>query len=168
MIDYGNTIAKLTVAQLRAASADLRNAALVVKHSGHFKGALVDRETGGCCMSGAIDLATYRELYKYASDQWNTAPQFMYIDQGCYRAENAVLVLAEFIPDKLCHECDDDYRCECNGHLCDKPPREPWEKVVHYNDNHCAGGTMAVNVLRLAADAADHWSNQKEMAVAPV
>lgn len=162
-MNTGQTWDKLTAAQLEAGAHDLRNAALVMKHSGHFKGALCDEHTGMVCLGGAIDLATYRSLVNIRGAYYSV-PQGKYIDTGAYRAENCYVILASFIPTGLCHDCDDENpraNCECDLPLCAGEPREPWEMVTHYNDNHCIGGTHAANMLTLAAETARYMAEQK-------
>jgi hypothetical protein len=159
----------LTAGQLIMAAWDLRNAALVVKHATHFKGALVDGDRGGVCIVGAIELATYKELLHYPGDRdnvpvWSSQAQYNSIEDGSFRAECAITVLAGFVPTGLCEHCDDEkpgHHCDCFPH-CVAEPREAWEIATHYNDNHCHGGTMAVNVLRLAADHAEELGMLKK------
>lgn len=159
----------LTAGQLITAAWDLHNAALVVKHAAYFKGSLVDRETGAVCMVGAIELATYKELAHYPGDQAGYAPtwfaniQHTYVESGTLRAECAITVLADFVPNGLCVHCDDELiaqHCDCFPHCAE--PREAWEIATHYNDRHCQGGTMAVNVLNLAADHAEELGMTKK------
>jgi hypothetical protein len=141
-MNNGHTWAKLTEHQLAMAAADLRNAALVVKHAGHFQGALVAAQSGACCSVGAIELATYKKLY--GSSAFSSSVAYTeHLDAGVYRADNAIQALAATIPDSLCDECEDD-------------TREPFAIVVHYNDVHCVTPQLAVNMLRLAAANAEN------------
>lgn len=159
--DYGLSVGRLTADQLTTASHDLTNAGMVLRHAGHFKGALCDRNTGSVCAVGAIELATYKRIY--------TSPMFSYltITQDNYwlsaahnRAEAAIVVLAQVVPTGLCKECDDDKKfCEC-GYTCTGAPREAWEKVTHYNDAHCPGGTGAMEVMRMAAEHAANLAEE--------
>lgn len=152
-------IADLTMPQLEQGAADLRNAALVVEHTGHAKAGLVDQETGGVCAAGAIDLATFRRL-GYLGDPIRRYAIFdNFSDRDHFRAEVAYTILADFLPSELCDACDWTKICECA--LGDGRPHlmhegvTPWEKVVHYNDRHCTGGTLLANMLRLAAERAE-------------
>jgi hypothetical protein len=164
-MNTGQTWDKLTAEQLDGAAHDLRNAALVIKHSGHFKGALCDENTGQVCIVGAIDLATYRRMVNpNATGGYYALPQAEHIESGTYRAENAIIVMASFIPTTLCDDCDDDKynaKCKCDLPLCTGEPREPWEMVTHYNDNHCIGGSHAYNMLLLAGESARLLAEQK-------
>jgi len=161
-VNTGQTWDKLTAEQLDCAAHDLRNAARVIKHAGHFKGALCDEHTGQVCLGGAIDLATYRHMVNVRGAYYSV-PQGKYIETGAYRAENCYVVLASFVPTALCHECDDEHPCTM-GH-CRPEPREPWEMVTHYNDNHCIGGTHAENMLLLAAESARLLAERKRRAL---
>jgi hypothetical protein len=155
--DSAGTIDKLTPSQLVGAAADLRNAALVIKHAGHFQGALVDRHTGAVCAVGGVELATYKRLVQPIKGVWGT---FVINDGGwdrlsdrdTYRCDNAIIVLADMIPNELCDLCAAD--------------REPWEKVTHWNDNHCVTPELAQNVMGLAADAAMRLAADKRSLLA--
>lgn len=154
--DTAGTIDKLTPSQLAGAAADLRNAALVVKHAGHFQGALVDRHSGAVCAVGGIELATYKRLVEPIRGVWGTfvnpgtasGPS----DRDLYRCDNAVIVLAAMIPDELCDLCN--------------YPKEPWEKVTHWNDNHCVSPELAQNMMNLAADDAMRTAAKKRSLLA--
>lgn len=148
MIDTG-----LTIGQLAQAAHDLRNAALVVEHAGHTTGALADTD-GRVCMAGAIDLATYRRLDSRGGGHFMAPHRERYTDAECYRAEAAIRAAAEFVPTDLCPLCDDESRACPRPDTCGCQPREPWEIVTHYNDQHCTG-VVAANVLRLAAEQAE-------------
>lgn len=145
------TLDRLTTFQLDTAAHDLRNAALVVKHAGHFKNAAMDPSTGRVCAAGAIDLATYRRMgylghvkvYAFIEDYGDN-----------HRAENAYEVLADFLPEALCDKCDLELKCKKHpGEDC-KSAITPWEKVTHYNDTHCIGGDLLINMMNCAADRA--------------
>lgn len=149
----------LTMPQLETGASDLRNAALVVEHAGHTKGGLVDYDLGTVCAVGAIDLATFRRLAHIDSpiNRWLVIESFD--DAERYRAEIAYTILADFLPTELCDACDYTKTCDCPNH--GGVPHllheglTAWEKVVHYNDAHCTGGTLLANMLRLAADRAE-------------
>lgn len=171
MNSLGQTYGGLTVAQLAQAAKDLRNAALVVQHAGYYKGSLVDVNTGMVCVVGAIELATYKRLEhrKFPGphgDAYYGTPQRQYIDGGAYRAEAAIIALADFVPTGLCFDCTEHEPCRCHSAPCEAQPREPWEIVTHYNDQHCRSGTMAYNVLNLAADETEVRANIKRASVA--
>lgn len=139
---FDTTIDKLTTHQLEAAAADLRNAALVVKHAGYFKNAMVNRNSGEVCALGAIELATYKRLAFIDAPISAWVSLVVGDDASRYRFENAVIVFADFVPDELCADCY---------------PRDHWDhehRVVHYNDAHCMSGDLLVNILNIAADRA--------------
>lgn len=153
-----NGLDQFTIPQLETAAADLRNAALVVEHTGHTKGLLVDHNEGGVCAAGAIDLATFRRL-GYIDTPLN---RYLVIDSFSdaehYRAEIAYGVLADFLPTELCEHCNYTLVCDCPIHDAPHLLHEgvtPWEQVTHYNDNHCTGGQLLANMLRIAADRAE-------------
>lgn len=127
---------------LEVAVADLRNAALVVEHTGHHRGSMVHAKTGAVCASAAIEAATWRSLgylkglglYVLADEQRQTP----------FRSKNAHKLLSDFLPTDLCEKCTvPDSLGGMDAAL--------WQ-VVHYNDNHCVGGELLVNMMRLAAD----------------
>lgn len=150
-----NGLDHLTIHQLETAAADLRNAALVVEHSGHTKGRLVHHDQGTVCAAGAIDLATFRRL-SYVDLLRRYFVMDSFDDREHYRAEIAYEVFADFLPTELCDHCDYSKMCDHNGepHLFHEDTTA-WEKVVHYNDAHCTGGTLLANMLGLAADRAE-------------
>lgn len=146
-MQHGVTTTRLTVEQLEEAAADLRNAALVVSHAGHAKHSLVDFITGGVCAAGAVEVATFKKLVSDFTDVTSTC--YIAVDVGPwqdaprYRAEACYAVLGQFLPDDLCDDC-------APGTFV-----ESWEVVTHYNDMHCTGGKMLVNVLVMAAEHAE-------------
>lgn len=165
MIDYSRTVSKLTATQLQMAAADLDNARLVMKHQGHFRGSLMDQSTAQVCLVGAIDLATYRKPHVIGG-HWYAINRADVKEGEFYRAENAILVLADFVPTSLCQECDDDNRGHDLSHriYCGCQPREAWEIATHFNDAHCMGGTEAQNVLGMARDHAFALAEAKRQA----
>jgi len=154
-----NGLDHLTIPQLETGASDLRNAALVVEHAGHTKGTLFDHEHGTVCAAGAIDLATYRRLGYIGDPLKRYVVIDSFSDSEHYRAENAYVILADFLPGELCDACDYTKVCDCPDH--DGVPHvlhegtTPWEKLIHYNDRHCSGGQLLSNLLRLAADRAE-------------
>lgn len=172
---YSSTIQsgidRLTSGQLERAAADLRNARLVVRHAGHFVGALVGRDDGGVCALGAIELATYKKL------AYIGRPVMTYIslltepetsDAGLYRCKNAVVAFADFIPSALCPLCDDEtldkHAAECPSRTCTS--RDPYDKITHYNDQHCVSGELLENMLGIAADRAMDAAQQRRSLLA--
>lgn len=142
--DYAWT--KLTVEQLATAHDDLMNAALVAEHAGWVQGTLVDLDSGAVCSLGAIEVSTFKKLrtMTVAGDtEWYTAG---HEEAGKYRSENAAAVLAQVLPDELCESCT---QCVCGDGW--EHHSESWERVVHYNDEHCPGGTAAAEMLRTGA-----------------
>lgn len=134
---------------------DLRNAALVVEHAGHTKGAMVAPTTGAVCAGGAIEAATYRPLGFMPTLRLYTlnvagAPTF--------RAKNAYTVFADFLPKGLCEKCE----------WLDDDERTAEYAVVHYNDFHCPGGKVLINMLNLAADeAVNVIADQRKLLTGP-
>lgn len=156
-VERETCITRLHAKQLDWAADDLRNASLVVKHAHHFKGTHVDRRTGRVCILGAIELATYKELVDMGTDGqpfWVTMSREDWALNGIYRCDSAILVLAEVIPEGLCPACEE-------GKLF-----KGWERVAHYNDNHCIAEALAINMLRLAADYAQQLAEERRMLVA--
>lgn len=157
------TVDLLETHQLDTAAADLRNAGLVVKHAGHFRNALVSRIDGSVCALGAIQLATFKRLAKISA-----TGEFTPLSQSAYssdlsRADNAVLVFADTLPNNLCDICSvsTEYPGDASCH------------VTHYNDRHCASGETLVTLLNRAADkaqtlAADRRSLTRGLALAGV
>lgn len=148
-------IGKLTSGQLERASADLRNAALVVKHAGHWQGGLVNRIDGRVCALSAIELATYKKLTYIGQPiaDYISLTTERWIDRDLYRCDSAVIAFADFVPTGLCDLCDDEARerhiaTECG--TC--TPRGPHDIVTHYNDSHCASGVLLTNMFCIAAD----------------
>lgn len=158
--DAAQHIDALTCAQLEGAAADLRNAALVIKHAGHFRGALTCRDTGAVCAVGAIDLATYKRLVQPIKGVWGTFIHDEYADSGAYRASHAVVALADFVPDDLCASCRGDFECHC-GEDCGRRGLEPFEKVTHWNDNHAVTPDLAIGIINCAADRAAAKAHEK-------
>lgn len=167
-MNIARTWEKLTEHQLATAAADLRNAALVLKHAGHYQGALVSQCTGAVCQIGAIDLATYRKLvgpeipkgWEAITGKRRFWPDYVVTDQehNLYRGENAIGCLAATVPTGLCA------LCEYDGDAVDD---EPWKVVSHYNDMHCVSASLAINVMRMAADKADEAARVKREALVP-
>lgn len=150
--DSVGRIDKLTPSQLVEAAADVRNAALVIKHAGHFRGALTDRKSGAVCAVGGIEVATYKRLTQVVDGVWGTFEQPSVNDRDVYRCDNAIIVLAAFIPEGLCDQCE--------------KPTEMWEKVTHWNDNHCVSQQLAENMFTLAADNAMRLAAEKRSLLA--
>lgn len=178
-MQVGYTWAMLTEYQLATAAHDLRNAALVIKHAGHYQGALCDPAKGSVCAVGAIDLATYRTLNTalppaFAEAGIRPKQGFFYNlgytetwgEAGHNRAESAIVCLAEFIPPELCDECPEHMHCECQSPYCDAHS-EPWKIVTHYNDTHCVNDDLAINMMRLAADKAEARAREKRRELVP-
>lgn len=173
-MNVGQTWAKLTEHQLATAAADLRNAALVVKHAGHFQGALVNCRDGSVCQVGAIELATYRTLVgPQTPDSWDRIGQSVFFsgyvatnhEHNVYRAENAIVCLSETIPHDLCDDCPVVLsECDCDRPYCGNHP-EPWKIVTHYNDVHCVTPQLAINTLRMAAYNAEVMAASKRKAL---
>jgi hypothetical protein len=137
--DFG----RLRATQLDLAAADLRNAARVLRHTGHYQGALIEKFTGKVCMVGAIELATYKYLRTDEYGAYAGITRHYWINDGIYRCDAAISVLADSLPTELCDKChtaEDTF--------------EAWEAVVHYNDNHCVLSEISINMLYLAADRA--------------
>lgn len=160
----------LTATQLDTAAWDLRNAALVVDHAGHAVTTLVNQLTGGVCAAGAIDLATKAKL-GYVGKPYKI---FTYVhrqkDSEMYRAENAYNALAEALPTALCDRCNYSGPCECcqgrkAGEDCIRG-ETAWDKVTHYNDNHCTGGPLLAGLLRLSADRAQIAARERRTMLA--
>lgn len=165
-MQLGYTWEKLTAAQLIGAAHDLRNAAMVIKHVGHYKGALVNDKDGRVCAVGAIEIATYKTYY---ATHPNLPDAFFYAtgwdDPGAQRSEAAIISLAAMIPTGLCRECDPDRKCACG---CGNDYEfEPFAVVTHYNDEHCLGGTYAMNMMQLAADNAEATAANKRKELVP-
>lgn len=165
MISFGTptTISQLSVGDLLGAAPDLRNASLVVRHAGHFSGALVDKYDAKVCQVGAIELATYKMLVTsrpYADwpgeHVFHTISRQHWIGGGVTRCDAAILVLADTLPDTLCDECDPAADTITT--------RQPWEKVVHYNDVHVPTAALAAGMLNLAADHAENLAAQRRLA----
>lgn len=166
------TLDQLTAPELDSAAWDLRNAALVVEHCGHAKTTLLNSQTGGVCAAGAIDLATKAKL-GYAEHPYKL---FLYlyhpIDAEVYRAENAYAAFAASLPAGLCDRCDYGAPCDCCPTR--RPPHEDclmraenaWERVTHYNDVHCPGGTTLAGMLRLSADRAQLVASERRSILA--
>jgi hypothetical protein len=169
VIDYDRTETRLTIPQLNGVAQDARNARLVIRHAGHFKGGNIDRDTGQVCLSGAVELATFKKPVKWFSpaEGWYTAVQEKYVEPGSYRAEAVYLVMAEIVPTGMCPSCDDDKTAHDALHhvYCGCQPREPWEIVTHYNDQHCPGGTAAQEILDLTAKRAQFLAEEKRRRV---
>lgn len=151
------SIDTLTAPQLEMASADLRNAGLVVRHAGRMTSVLVNRRDGKVCAVGAVELATYKRLsYLDGVREYITVPLSVagWRDGGAYRCDNATLVLADCLPSGLCRLCDDYL---INRHAADCKvclPRTAYDKITHYNDHHCPSDELMVNLMGLGADKA--------------
>jgi len=158
---------QLTQHQLVTAAHDLRNAAMVIKHAGHFQGSLVDYASGSVCAVGAIELATYKTLVTRTFSMSPSAG-FMGLslhhdDPGLFRCEAAITVLADMIPTGLCSSCDPEASCECG--CKNTREMEPFDLVTHYNDQHCTGDKVAINMMRLAADKAEATADSRRQAL---
>jgi hypothetical protein len=154
----------LTAHNLRTAAADLHNAARIVDHLGHDRGQMVDTTSAAVCAVGAVNLATSHQLVAIeyvAPYQFGGAADTVnhFYDQRIrerhdfsrptnlfHREQVASWCLATFLPQGMCDECNIDGQ--------GWKPRAATDIVIHYNDNHCVGGHVLINMMNLAADMA--------------
>lgn len=136
----------LSPAALHTAAADLRNAAYLIDHAGHTKGLRCDSD-GSLCLAGAIEAATFREVRTGLGRMFLVDVHDFDMESNYRRCNDAILALAKFVPTGMCNLCEPDH--------------EPWATVTHYNDEHCPGGTVAANMLVLAAVSAEIVAEQR-------
>lgn len=144
---------RLTVKQLREASEDLCEAAELVNEHGHTRGHMIEKTTGALCALGALEAATYRRLVRIGRDNWTLLlPERITdadLEHRIYRCDNATIVFAETVR----------HLCECPGRGDEKLASD---LVSHYNDAHCVGGVLLINMMRLAAARAIVLANYKQ------
>lgn len=152
----------LTVDQLETAAADLRNSSMIIEHLGRCTGTLFN-DQANVCQVGAIELATTRQLQR-PRNHWAMLPvsdDVEVMDPLRYRAQNAINVLSAVIPGDLCQRCCDSQIAEHLSHgrtckVCEGfwEPRDPWDRVTHYNDCHVLDDEILHRLIELAADRA--------------
>lgn len=155
--DYISSFEELSADQLRQAAIDLGNASRIESISGHSIGGPVDRTTGGLCMVGAIEVATYKQLYCNGQGKWFLFTTEEWCDAGVDRADAAILTLAQVIPGGLCPQCPTD-ETACTY---------AWASVTHFSDFHCAGRENAARLMDLASIFAVQTSLRRTVASLP-
>jgi hypothetical protein len=155
--DYTSSFDQLTADQLRIAAMDLGNASRIEAMCGHSIGGPVDRTTGGLCLVGAIEVATYKQLYCNGQGKWFLFTTEEWCDAGVERADAAILVLAQVIPGGLCPQCPSD-ETACTY---------AWTSATHFSDFHCTGRDNAARILDLASIFAVQTSLRRTVASLP-
>lgn len=140
--EYVSTYEELTKEDLEGAANDLANASQVARYAGHSYGCSLDRITGAVCMVGAIEVATYKEIYTNDVGEFFDLTTEEWVEDGVQRADAAILTLAKVIPGGLCSGCPVD-----RHHV----GTFPYTKITHFSDFHCTGSQQAARLLDLAS-----------------
>ncbi len=138
-----------TVIDPALTAADLRNAALVMAHLDHTRGAMVARAHAAVCLDGAVSLATMHQLVfdTHRPDPYWTARAVPGYTYTLLQRRNAALdALALLVPDRCNGRCSNFYPCAIGA------PLRGHARVHHYNDFECTGGDDAINLLIEAAE----------------
>ena len=144
--EYVSTYEELTKEDLEGAAHDLANASRVSRYAGHAYGCTLDRITGAVCMVGAIEVATYKEIYTNDVGEYFDLTTEEWVERGVQRADSAILTLAEVIPGGLCSGCPVD-----RHHV----ESFPFSKITHFSDFHCTGPQQAARLLDVASIIAE-------------
>jgi hypothetical protein len=145
----------ITGEQFELAATALSNAALVSHHAGRSVGALIDRESGGLCIVGAIEVATYQEIYTNDVGEHYLLTREEWFEGGVVTCDVAIWVMSRILGGVLCALCPAAVR---NDPL-------PWETVTHFSDNHCAGPVNAERLLLTGAAYAETMAWRKRLPV---
>jgi hypothetical protein len=140
--EYVSTYEELTKEDLEGAAHDLANASRVARYAGHAYGCTLDRITGSVCMVGAIEIATYKEIYTNDVGEYFDFTTEEWVEAGVQRADSAILALAEVIPGGLCSGCPVD-----RHHI----GTFPYNKITHFSDFHCTGAQQSARLLDVAS-----------------
>ena len=143
--DYVSKYEDLTPEQLAMAAYDLSNASQIARRAGHATGCTLDRITGAVCMVGAIEVATYKEIYTNDVGEFYDLTTEEWVEEGVERADAAILVMARVLPRDLCDNCPDD-RHHTESY--------PFTMITHFSDFHCTGAQQSARLLDLAAEVA--------------
>jgi hypothetical protein len=156
--EYIATYESLTKEELERAVGDLANASQIARRAGHATGCTLDRITGAVCMVGAIEVATYKEIFTNDVGEFYDLTTEEWVEAGVERADAAILVLAYILPSGLCSGCPVD------GHGVET---FPFSKITHFSDFHCTGPQQSARLLDLASTVAEYRSTTTMLRAVP-
>jgi hypothetical protein len=132
------------------AAALLRNAALVLEHTGHTRLDFVDKQTGTLCIDGALRVAASHGYYRDKLGRYGYLECFPADATSCSLAyATAIQALIQLLPETCTVHTSQD---KCGYGNLDLSLSDTPARVHHFNDFVCDGGDEAQLVLVQAAE----------------